>query len=645
MRNWLGGKRGGLAAFLVIAALVAGGLGWVTSATLHLESERIEARGRALAEVERYDKLRSALWTLDSLMAHALGPEESRPYNHYSAVYALRLALQNDGNLYVPGSVLEPSPLLSAELPPWMLLHFQADEESGWVSPQVLSPTLRQRLQQVTAHTPLVNVTAQREQLLAVLSQELPPSRLLGNPELRGAQPSFRDHILVWANRGLETNNVMNLNGPPGQPQANPAQLPYQDALNRAGFNYRRNKQDNPVQEQTDDLRVAHGNTFRNGVGWLLRDQMRQWCSAQSVITLSPMVPLWLTTGDGRELLIVARLVRIDDKQVCQGIVLDWPQLQSFLEREVSYLFPEAAIKPVRETPLRHPERTLTALPLELDPGPLDVEVPRPGWTPLRIGLALAWAAALVALAAVGLGGWSLIDLSQRRIRFVSAVTHELRTPLTTLRLYLDMLTGGLVKEETQKEEYLKTLNAEAERLNRLVGNVLDFSRLENQSPQLEVGPVIVADLLEQVRATWQGRCHDGGKELVVENTLGEEAVLFTDERLAQQVLANLIDNACKYSRAAADRRIWVRAVAGGPRRLALEVEDRGPGVAPRERRSIFRPFRRGRDADVTAGGVGLGLALAHRWASLLGGRLTLSCGQSKPGACFRLELPLRSHA
>ena len=56
-----------------------------------------------------------------------------------------------------------------------------------------------------------------------------------------------------------------------------------------------------------------------------------------------------------------------------------------------------------------------------------------------------------MALLAVGLGGWSLLDLSERRIRFVSAVTHELRTPLTTLRLYLDMLTGGLVRDEKQK--------------------------------------------------------------------------------------------------------------------------------------------------------------------------------------------------
>ena len=85
---------------------------------------------------------------------------------------------------------------------------------------------------------------------------------------------------------------------------------------------------------------------------------------------------------------------------------------------------------------------------------------------------------------------------------------------------------------------------------------------------------------------------------------------------------------------------MWLRARAEGSR-IVLEVEDRGPGVAKRERRSIFRPFRRGKDADVIAGGVGLGLALSQRWAALLGGRLSVQPGAGKQGACFRLELPI----
>jgi signal transduction histidine kinase len=402
------------------------------------------------------------------------------------------------------------------------------------------------------------------------------------------------------------------------------------------------------------------------------------------------MTPLWLPGQDQAARLMVARRVeilgRIPDgvllqtlwpqpglpmnlaaaalcqyrkvpypREVCQGILLDWPRLQKLLAEEIVDLFPQATFLPVRDDVPAHPDRTMTALPVELVPGETpamelvgaaagdaEPELTLPaveGWTPLRVGLALAWAAALVALAAVGLGGLSLIDLSERRIRFVSAVTHELRTPLTTLRLYLDMLTGGLVTDARQREEYLHTLNQETDRLHRLVSNVLDFSRLENQRPRLEKNSVLVAEVLQSSAAAWETHCRDCAKELLVENRLGPGEHIVTDLHMVQQILGNLIDNACKYSRGADDPRLWLRAArAGGV--LVLEVEDRGPGVAQRDQRSIFRPFCRGHDVEAT-GGVGLGLALAQRWAQLLGGTLTLQPATEGTGARFRVELPL----
>src|SRR5207244_809909 len=98
--------------------------------------------------------------------------------------------------------------------------------------------------------------------------------------------------------------------------------------------------------------------------------------------------------------------VTIGNKQVCQGVLLDFENLKTVLAAEVSDLFPEGQLRPMREQNPPHPERTMTALPLELDPGPI-APLENAGWTPLRIGLLLAWIAALVALCAVGLGGWS----------------------------------------------------------------------------------------------------------------------------------------------------------------------------------------------------------------------------------------------
>jgi signal transduction histidine kinase len=634
MKGWLRGKRGGLVAFLAITALVAGGLGWVTVAALRLEHEQLEAGNQALY----YSNLRLALWRLDSLIATALAKEDSRPYDHYSAVYAPPLVLQPDGNPSPPGTVLEPSPLLSAELPDWMLLHFQTDCDSGWRSPQVLSTALADRLQHANVPIPMTNVTPERKQLLAEVARLLKADTLLARVQPPGVRPSLEELTLVpGSNMQPQSANRSGQGGVYAQ-QMNQSV----DPEFRTRYNQAETQQRGQARSLNNDAAIALENTVRNGEDWFSRNRKARR-GEQVVVSLGPMVPLWLPAPDGTDRLILARHVQVGKKELCQGILLDWPRLRALLAAEAQKedLFPMARVQPVQEAFPFHSERAMTVLPLELDPGPVSSEAPAAGWTPLRAGLTLAWAAALVALSAVGLGGWSLIDLSQRRIRFVSAVTHELRTPLTTLRLYLDMLAGGMVKDPQQKEEYLQTLNTEADRLNRLVGNVLDFSRLENQRPRLVRAEVRLGDLLEQILATWQTRCASAGKELVVENSAGCEVVLLTDVQLVQQILGNLIDNACKYSRGAPDRRIWLRVFVNPSRQLVFEVEDQGPGVPARERRSIFRPFRRGPSADVTAGGVGLGLALAQRWAHLLGGRLCLQTGRHNTGACFRLEFRL----
>jgi signal transduction histidine kinase len=625
MKDWLRGKPGGLAAFLIIAGLVAGGLGWATAAALRLEGEQRAQR----AEAEQANRLRLALWRLDSRISSVLAREDSRPVDQYSAVYAPPLALNNSGACWQAGTVMEPSPLLNAELPEWMLLHFQTGANSGWKSPQVLSPDLDRLLRNARVHVPLSNVTARRKDLLAELARDLPAAALLDHVRRHTAPATLHDQTVLLAQRAQEQ--------PAPQAANSYAEVQSTDYLSRAGQQSKLAMNENPKNSQVYARDAALGNFADNGEGWFANTAAKKSGRAEVRVDRSPMVPLWLPPEGDRDPLVVVRLVRIEDKEFSQGILLDGPRLQGLLADEVADLFPGARLVPEREAVPPEPGRTMSALPFRLDPGPAEGAPPGPGWTPLRVGLTLAWAAALVALLAVGLGGWSLFNLSERRIRFVSAVTHELRTPLTTLRLYLDMLANGLVRDEGQRREYIATLHAEAERLHRLVGNVLDFSRLEKQRPRLARGRVAVDALLAQVRATWQGRCHDADKELIVAGTLAPGAALWTDGGLLQQVLGNLIDNACKYSRGAEDRRLWVRARADRGR-LVFEVEDRGPGVPARERRSIFRAFRRGRRADETTGGVGLGLALARRWTRLLGGRLTLAAGAAGGGACFRAE-------
>jgi two-component sensor histidine kinase len=715
MTCWLRDKYRGLGVFLLVAGLVIGGLGWVTAAVLRLEADQWLAQAQALQaeklhaqkqqrELENRSRqkkheanVRLALWQLDSLIAPLLAREETRPYAQYSALFAPSVVLDGKGQACEPASVLEPSPLLNAELPDWMLLHFQASIEGGWSSPQVLaSPTHRSL---GLNYVPLSNVTVQRRDYLEELSQRCPPRQLLGL--VQAQQERFADALTYRSPRETSELLVAQTDNDKSKAQlANTRRA--QDRFQRTPPMGRGQLGKTPNNDTQEVPFEEHAYTWANNTrGSIPGDASGRAVSQQVLVKVGPLIPVWLdNTYHGKERepvesdkLVLARVVQLRNpdedflatalacspapnamlglaglavwdhggrsafpREVCQGILLDWTSLRELLAESISETFPDARFRPLRSnrSEPERPERTMTTLPVELDPGVKPAElppqetdesvaaeltVPDLGWTPLRMGLGVAWVAALVALSAVGLGGWSLIDLSQRRIRFVSAVTHELRTPLTTLRLYLEMLTGGMVQEEEQKQQYLETLHTESERLNRLVSNVLDFSRLENQRPALELAPVRIDELFEQVRSSWRKRCEDAGKELILDNQLPDDREVVTDLHLTEQVLGNLIDNACKYSQEAEDRRLWLRARQGDRGRVWLEVEDRGPGVPCKEQRSIFRPFRRGRGAETKAGGVGLGLALADRWARLLGGSLTVRRDSTCVGACFRVEL------
>jgi signal transduction histidine kinase len=656
MKSWVGGW-GGALALLGISALVAGGLGWATLAALRLEQAQLEQQ----AAQEHAEKARLALWRLDSRMTALLAAEDARPFNHYSALFVPPAAISNAAQAWPAGSVLEPSPLLSAPLEPWMLLHFQVSA-SGWESPQVLSDRLLGYLRKPHLRLDLSNVTAERRRLLGSLGEGLPEDKVLAAARHHTKPASIQTRVLLARLNELEVNNTVYNLRQEGQALreygarlgvqsrlVNPQKENYQKVERELALNCRLNGEEWLSSRLLDgrDQEMGKGGkgtavipvSLLPGIGGGPPNESGKQVtqSSEVQVRMSPHAGAWATSPSGDRLFYI-RLVKLEDREVCQGILLDAGRLASLFREEVADLLPEAAILPSREEassdllPL-----VMASLPFRLDPGPAPPPEPA-GWTGLRVGLLLAWVAALVALTAVGLGGWGLLSLSASRGRFVSAVTHELRTPLTTLRLYLDMLLGGMVRDEAQREEYMRTLHAETDRLTRLVANVLDYSRLEGHASRVNSGPVEAASILAEVQSAWRIRCETSNKELVVECLVAEKASCRADAVLLVQVLGNLLDNACKYSHDAEDRRVWLRARAEGAR-LVFEVEDRGPGVAASERRTIFRAFHRGREAGESTGGVGLGLALASHWAAMMGGTLTLHTPK-EGGACFRVELP-----
>ncbi|MCA9268070.1 MAG: HAMP domain-containing histidine kinase, partial [Planctomycetales bacterium] len=180
-----------------------------------------------------------------------------------------------------------------------------------------------------------------------------------------------------------------------------------------------------------------------------------------------------------------------------------------------------------------------------------------------------------------------------------------------------------------------------ADRLSHLVENVLAYARLERGRKGGRRQHITVDNLLDRVAPRLGDRSQQAEMSLCVEaDAAARDVVLDTDPQAVEQILFNLVDNACKYAQTSADRRIWLRAgVASG--RGVLEVADEGPGISADFAAKLFQPFSKSAEqAAVSAPGVGLGLALCRRLAREIGGELRWQ-GGAPAGATFALSLPL----
>lgn len=224
-----------------------------------------------------------------------------------------------------------------------------------------------------------------------------------------------------------------------------------------------------------------------------------------------------------------------------------------------------------------------------------------------------------------------------RKTSFVANVSHEFKTPLTTIRLYSELLEQGRVAGEERQRDYLRTIGRETERLARLVGNALDFSRLEQGRKKFTREPLDLRAELDTWLSVHEPRLAESGLRLVRALPAGPLECT-TDRDALQQVLLNLLDNAAKY--AAAGGEVTVELARSGAKGARLAVLDRGPGVPVAHRQRIFEKFHRVDDTLTTEkGGTGLGLSIARQLARGLGGDLRFAPREGG-GSAFLLELP-----
>ena len=225
-----------------------------------------------------------------------------------------------------------------------------------------------------------------------------------------------------------------------------------------------------------------------------------------------------------------------------------------------------------------------------------------------------------------------LAESEERERNFLMSVSHELRTPLTAIRGHVAALREGVVTDPESIDASLATVAEEAERLGRLVGDVLDLAKLDAHRFTVLTEEVDMARVLERAYSTFSEEARQRG---IAYTSEAEEApVIVSDGDRVLQIISNLLSNAFRWTPDGGRIDLALQTANGT---VTVDVADTGPGITADARERIFRPFW-----STDGRGTGLGLPIASELAVALGGRIELQTEVGK-GSRFRLVLPNRT--
>lgn len=226
--------------------------------------------------------------------------------------------------------------------------------------------------------------------------------------------------------------------------------------------------------------------------------------------------------------------------------------------------------------------------------------------------------------------------LQQRNAEFVSAVSHEMKTPLAGIKAYVELLIDGDAEDKETREEFLGVINSQANRLQRLVDNMLNLARIEAGVVNVNKQAQSLNDLLEEAIGLIQPAAEQKEIELVVDLS-GMYLGVLVDRDMAMQSAINLLSNAIKYT--PEKGKVSIRSRPNG-NEVVFEVEDTGVGLSEEDASKVFEKFYRVKKDHNMAPGTGLGLALAkHIVEDVHSGKLTVT-SKLGVGSKFTITLP-----
>jgi two-component system sensor histidine kinase KdpD len=231
-------------------------------------------------------------------------------------------------------------------------------------------------------------------------------------------------------------------------------------------------------------------------------------------------------------------------------------------------------------------------------------------------------------------------ETERLRAALLTSISHDLRTPLATIMGTISSLrTYGALYDDATREEMLAAAQEEGERLNRFVANLLDMTRLDTGAIELKREPTDLGDLVGTALRRAAPMIGHRKVDVTIEPDL---PLLELDFVLMEQVLVNLLDNAAKYSPPRSRIGIGARKESD---LMVIEIMDEGSGIPEDALERIFDKFFRVKAADRQRAGTGLGLAICRGFVEAMGGTILARNRTDRPGAVFRIALPLSAAA
>ncbi len=231
------------------------------------------------------------------------------------------------------------------------------------------------------------------------------------------------------------------------------------------------------------------------------------------------------------------------------------------------------------------------------------------------------------------------VEVDRAKSDFVATVSHELRTPMTSVKGYADLLLLGAAGQLSGEQyHFMSIIKSNADRLSDLVNDLLNISRLESGRVELDIKPLRIDSVIEQVVTSLRGKIEEKGLMIVVQ-TPTDLPVVNADHDRTVQILTNLVSNAYQYTQPGGKITVCAHVVDGPM--VQTDVIDTGVGISPADQLKVFDRFFRSDDTYVQEfAGTGLGLAIVKQLIQMHGGEIWLE-SEVGVGTTFSFTLPV----